>query len=159
MQVITEERQDLRPLAVTLHRALTDFVRQYQFRNRNELCCYGVTVSQCYLLEVLGERGPLPMQELSRYLGLKVSSVTRAVDGLVRRKLLQRRRDAGDLRVVQVELTESGHRVLGKIRQDLLRREEELLLALPSEVRENVVAAIVALLERMSLEGRKLSCG
>jgi hypothetical protein len=49
--------------------------------------------------------------------------------------------------------------VLGKIREDLLQREEELLEALPPEVRENVVSAVVALLERVSPQGRKLACG
>ncbi len=44
---IAEASPELRRSAVTLHRALTDFVRQYQFRNRNEICCYGITVSQC----------------------------------------------------------------------------------------------------------------
>jgi DNA-binding MarR family transcriptional regulator len=162
MQVVLEPRRgspELRSLAATLHRALTDFVRQYQFRNRDELCCYGVTVSQCYLLETLGEQGPLSMQALSSHLGLAVSSVTRAVAGLVRKKLVQRRRDPADLRVVQVELSESGRRVLGKIREDLLQREEELLEALPPELRENVVSAVVALLERVSPQGRKLACG
>jgi hypothetical protein len=32
---------------------------RYQFRDRNELLCYGVTVLQCYTLEAL-EHGPVP---------------------------------------------------------------------------------------------------
>ena len=83
--VIAEASPELRRSAVTLHRALTDFVRQYQFRNRNEICCYGITVSQCYLLDTLSTHGPLSMQEAATHLCLKISTVTRLVDGLVKK--------------------------------------------------------------------------
>ena len=98
---IAEATPELKRSAMTLHRALTDFVRQYQFRNRNEICCYGITVSQCYLLDALATRGPLSMQELADHLRLKISTVTRLVDGLVKKKLVRRQKDSGDRRIVR----------------------------------------------------------
>jgi DNA-binding MarR family transcriptional regulator len=159
MQIIEEAKsQDLRSLAIRLHRSLNEFVRQYQFRNRNEICCYGITVSGCYLLQVLNEKGPLSMQELATHLFLKISTVTRLVDGMAKKKLVRRRRDEKDRRVVRVELTDGGFRVLQKITEDLLSQEEELLASLSEGVREGVVDAISMLLQRIAPAGRRASC-
>jgi DNA-binding MarR family transcriptional regulator len=135
---------------VTLHRALNDFVRQYQFRNRNEICCYGITVSQCYLLDALRSRGTHSMQDLATHLRLKISTVTRLVDGLAKKKLVRRRRDDADRRVVWVELTDGGRRVQNKITEDLLAREEELLASIPEDVRDEVVRAICLLVKKVA---------
>lgn len=161
MQVIEEttpglkdNSQELRSLAIRLHRSLNEFVRQYQFRNRNEICCYGITVSGCYLLQILNEKGPVSMQELATHLFLKISTVTRLVDGMVQKRLVRRRRDEKDKRVVRVELTEGGLRVLQKITEDLLSQEEELLASLSEDVREGVVDAISTLLQKIAPSGR-----
>lgn len=145
---------ELRRAAAILHRALTDFVRQYQFRNRNEICCYGVTVSQCHLLDALGTHGPLSMQELATHLCLKISTVTRVVDGLVKKNLVRRQKDAADRRIVRAELTEMGRRTHEKITEDLLARQEEILSTMPEEVRGEVVRAICTLVQKVSPEGR-----
>lgn len=152
MQV--SEMKELRPLAVRFHRALTDFVRQYQFRNRCEILCYGITVSQCYLLHTLDDKGPLAMQDLASRLCLKISTVTRLVDALVKKRLVSRRKNAQDKRVVRVELTDAGRRVHEKITEDLLAREEELLASLSDDVRDGVVEAISMLLHHMAPESR-----
>src|SRR3972149_8384810 len=128
---IVEAGPELRRSAVTLHRALIDFVRQYQFRNRNEICCYGITVSQCYLLDALSPEGPLSMQELASHLCLKISTVTRLVDGLVKKNLVRRHKDSEDRRVVRAELTETGRKTHGKITEDLLARQEVRYVTLP----------------------------
>jgi DNA-binding MarR family transcriptional regulator len=134
------------------------FVRHYQFRSRDEICCYGVSVSQCYLMDVLSERGPLSMRELGKELSLQLSSVTRAMDGLERRKLVHRRRDPADGRVVRAQLSEAGQRLHDRMTADLVAREEELLASFPEDVREAVVEAMAALSERVAPSGRNAPC-
>lgn len=151
---IAEASPELRRSAVTLHRALTDFVRQYQFRNRNEICCYGITVSQCYLLDALSLHGPLSMQGLASHLCLKISTVTRLVDGLVKKNHVRRQKDSEDRRIVRAVLTETGRKTHEKITEDLLVRQEEILLSMPEQVREEVVRAICTLVQKVSPGGR-----
>ena len=147
---IRKATPELKRSAMTLHRALTEFVRQYQFRNKNEICCYGITVSQCYLLDALATRGPLSMQELASHLRLQISTVTRLVDGLVKKKLVRRQKDSDDRRIVRVELTEAGQRTHEKITDDLLATQEQILLSMPENVREEVVRAICTLVRKVS---------
>jgi DNA-binding MarR family transcriptional regulator len=113
-----------------------------------------MTVSGCYLLEALSEKGPLAMRELAEHLFLKISTVTRLVDGLVKKRLVRRKRDPVDRRIVRVEMTEAGLRVHGKITEDLLSREEELLASLSEDVRGGVVDALSMLLKKVAPSGR-----
>ncbi len=91
-----------------------DFVqtlyRRLGFLQRDQICCAGVTVPQCYALQILHREGELTSGELADRLGLDPSSATRAVDVLVRRKLVERVRpdDAGDRRRVHLRLTTAG---------------------------------------------------
>ena len=54
--------------AKRLHQALTHLVQKYQFRDRNDICCYGISVSQCHTLEALGEHGTQTMHALAEHL-------------------------------------------------------------------------------------------
>lgn len=125
-----------------LHRAVTELVRRYQFRDRNEICCFGVSVSQCHALEALGQAGELTMGALASQMHLSVSTVTRVVDQLVARGLAQRGEDAADRRVCCVEPTSKGRELLGRISAELLEGETAILAKVPAEHRESVIHAL-----------------
>ncbi|SUC58290.1 MarR family transcriptional regulator [Pseudomonas aeruginosa] len=50
--------------AEELHEALNQLVRVYQFRDRDRICCYDVSVTQSYAVETLVRKGPMRMQAL-----------------------------------------------------------------------------------------------
>jgi DNA-binding MarR family transcriptional regulator len=137
--------QQLAEQAKQLHQALTHLVQQYQFRDRNDICCYGISVSQCHTLEVLGEHKTLTMQALATHLHLAVSTVTRVVDTLVDKRLVERHIGARDRRVCEVALTPGGTALLHTLQRDLIAREQAVLQRLPSASREHVIWAIEAL--------------
>ena len=118
---------------IELYRALSELARRYQFRNRDEVCCYGLTVSQCYALQILN-REDLTSGGLSEALGLDISSTTRLVDQLVRKKLVLRKRSAEDARVKRIEITEAGRKVMSRIEADLGNVVGEAVKGLPAEV-------------------------
>jgi DNA-binding MarR family transcriptional regulator len=72
----------------------------------------GLNSAQREVLEVVRQHGPLTLAELGRLLVCEVASPSRLVDGLVRRGLIDRRRGSGDKRVVMLDLTPAGERVL-----------------------------------------------
>ena len=125
-----------------LHKAVKGLVQRYQCRDRNDICCYGISVSQCYTLEVLEEHGTLPMQALAERLQLAISTVTRIVDQLVDKGLAERQNAPWDRRVCQVHLTKAGARLLSTIQAELLSRAEAILQRLPAEARAHVIWAV-----------------
>jgi MarR family transcriptional regulator, 2-MHQ and catechol-resistance regulon repressor len=118
---------------VELYRALSELARRYQFRNRDEVCCYGLTVSQCYALQTLLSQ-PLSSGGLSEALGLDISSTTRLVDQLVRKKLVLRKRSPEDARVKNIEITDAGHKLIARIENDLANVVGEAVKGLSAEV-------------------------
>jgi DNA-binding MarR family transcriptional regulator len=119
-----------------IYRSLSELARRYQFRSRDEVCCYGLTVSQCYALEMLYEQEKLTSSELSSRLGLDLSSTTRVVDELVRKKLAQRDRSADDGRVREIVITEAGQRMVSRIMSDLIQVIDTAMAPYPEAARK-----------------------
>jgi MarR family transcriptional regulator, 2-MHQ and catechol-resistance regulon repressor len=144
--------------AKQLHKAVKGLVQRYQCRDRNDICCYGISVSQCYTLEALEEHGTLPMQALAERLQLAISTVTRIVDQLVDKGLAERQNTPWDRRVCQVQLTEAGARLLSTIQAELLSREEAILQRLPAEARQHVIWAVEELSGAVDEWRKTVSC-
>jgi len=129
-----------------IYQALSELARRYQFRNRDEVCCYGLTVSQCYALEALADSGKMPSSDLATRLGLDLSSTTRLVDQLVRKKLAVRSKSAEDARIREIEITDSGKRLVSRIQQDLIAIVNQALTDFPGDVQK----ALPEVLRRLS---------
>ena len=100
--------------AEAFHHEMVALVKKYQFRDRNEITCCGVSVSQCYVLELLHFEGALTMQKLAEQMHLSVSTITRVVEGLVKKGYVHREEDAKDRRVRRVRLTGEGEPAIVK---------------------------------------------
>jgi MarR family transcriptional regulator, 2-MHQ and catechol-resistance regulon repressor len=121
--------------AEALHAAVSDLVRIYQFRDRDRICCYDISVTQCYALEVLVERGPSRSQALAEALRLDKSTTTRVIDALVRKCYVERSTDTEDARAVSLKVTREGRKLYEKINGELIAQQIEVLRDLDPEVR------------------------
>lgn len=77
---------------------------QYQF-NCHE---FGITVDQWSILKNLKQHADLSQKELAEYCGKDQPTLTRIVDLLVRKKLVERRANPADRRSFVVHLTPEG---------------------------------------------------
>ena len=68
----------------------------------------GLTPPQFYVLATIGYAGGLPFGEIGAKMMVTVSNLTGIVDRLEEKKLVLRKRDENDRRVVHVVLTEKG---------------------------------------------------
>ena len=68
----------------------------------------GLTPPQFYVLATIGYAGGLPFGEIGAKMMVTVSNLTGIVDRLEEKKLVLRRRDENDRRVIHVVLTEKG---------------------------------------------------
>src|SRR3954469_1308194 len=91
--------------AESLHDALSELVRVYQFRDRDRICCHDVSVTQCYALEALVRRGPSGLNELAADLFLDKSTTSRVVATLKRKGYVSRSEHPEDKRAVVLEVT------------------------------------------------------
>ena len=121
--------------AEALHAAVSDLVRIYQFRDRDKICCYDISVTQCYALEVLVERGPSRSLALAEALRLDKSTTTRVVDALVRKGYVERLPDPEDARAVSLLVTPEGRKLYERINSELIAQQIDLIRDLDPDVR------------------------
>jgi DNA-binding MarR family transcriptional regulator len=137
---------DLERDSADLYDALSELVRVYQFRDRDRICCYDVSVTQCYALEELARRGGMTLNDLAARLYLDKSTASRVVDALERKGYVARSTHPQDRRSVLLETTEAGRSLEGKIREEMLIEEGKLLADFPPDVRR----AMTQLLRRLA---------
>jgi DNA-binding MarR family transcriptional regulator len=125
-----------------LYDALEDLLRVYQFRDRDRICCFDVSVSQCYALEGLVRRGGMTLNDLAAYLYLDKSTASRVVDALERKGYVARLPHPADRRAVLLEATAAGRELEGQIRESILAEERQLLADFPPEVRQAMTVLI-----------------
>lgn len=131
--------------AQALYRTLGRLLRQYQFRDRAEISCHGVSVSQCYALSMLQSDGPCTMSDVAGALCLDLSTITRLADQLEERGLIQRTSAENDRRVCRMRLTPKGSTLVRSIESELVAEYRAVLQGLPAASREAVLAAIEGL--------------
>lgn len=127
---------------VGLHRALTELVRVYQFRDRDRICCYDISVTQCYALEAVVQEQPLTLNGLAARLYLDKSTASRVVDALEKKGYVERQASPEDRRALHLVATEAGRDLYERIDADILAGERALLAEFPSEVRQSMTRLI-----------------
>ncbi len=132
---LTQDSEDL-------YEALNQLVRVYQFRDRDRICCYDVSVTQCYAIETLVKKGALRLQVLAEEMFLDKSTTSRVIDTLERKGYVSRVEDAEDRRAVQVEATEAGNQLYQKIRADLIAEERAMIENMSTEARQGALSLL-----------------
>lgn len=154
----TSTSRQLGRQAERFYQVFSVLVREYQFRDRERSCSHGVSISQCYTLEMLEADGPMTMSDLAGKLSLDGSTMTRLIDALVSAGLVSRVREERDRRVCCVKITRKGRSLASRIHAQLIREYEEVLREVPAASRDAVVETISRLLAAFrAREGRACS--
>ena len=101
--VISEIMQSLR----RIFKAIQD----YSYRVSDK---FGITGPQLWALKTISKNGSLPLGELSKKMYLHPSTITGVVDRLEKKGYVLRNRSEGDRRIVNVQLTQAGRRLVGR---------------------------------------------
>jgi len=128
-----------------LHRAVSDLVRIYQFRDRKSICYYNITVTQCYALSTIVARGSMTQNELAADLYLDKSTASRVIAALARKGYIRRATDPNDGRVRNLEATARGHGLHEKIERDLVEEMQGLITGHDPATRRATLALIARL--------------
>lgn len=99
-------------------------------------------------LASIAPNGDPYLQELAESLGASMPSLSRAVDGLVRKGLVTRSEDPDDRRRRRVALSDSGREIAGRFFQSRAARVIEFASGLTEDQRESLDSAIGLLLDR-----------
>ena len=126
-------------------RSLRRFERVTNAQLKN--CCAHVTLPQCLILLEVDEGRRLTVGQLAARLRLDNSTLSRTIDGLVRKRFLDRVRDEQDRRVVWIELTGDGSAVCASIHQQNDATYREVFARIPPSRQESVVRSFEDLVQ------------
>ena len=140
--------------AEDLYEALNQLVRVYQFRDRDRICCYDVSVTQCYAVETLIKQGALRLQVLAEEMFLDKSTASRVIDALERKGYVSRVEDDEDRRAVKIQATQAGRELYEKIRGDLIAEERAMIENLSVEARQGALSVL-----RQITRATEVRCG
>lgn len=106
---------------------------------------FGITRREWRILALLAARGPLGSSELADHAHLDRPRTSKAVTGLVAKKLVSRESRAGDARFIRLALTPQGQALYGQLFPLVSRINQDVMAALqPKEL-----AALDGILERL----------
>jgi DNA-binding MarR family transcriptional regulator len=117
-------------------------------RTFTELEALGLGLAQLKTLDALdGWPGEPTVKDLAERLGLSLPGMSRNVDDLQRRGLLERREDEHDRRMKRLRLTAEGRAVLETVNSARLAGLEAFTTKLPADQRDALAAALAPVLE------------
>ena|SRR5215207_6773304 len=111
----------------------------------------GLTLTQCKTLILLAgpeAEEPYAGRDIAQKLKVSLPSVSRAVDGLVRGRLVSRVEDEDDRRVRRLTITQKGRRLANEIVAARMADLEDFAAELSPAQRRKLDAALEALLDR-----------
>lgn len=123
---------------------------------KNEASCCGITLGQCHILIEIGRNNELPLNELANILNLDKSTVSRAVDNLVKNNLVIRKTNSADRRYLGLVLSSEGNEIYNEIEKNMNETFAEVLNLIPENKQIQVVESIQLLLN--ALNNKKNMC-
>jgi DNA-binding MarR family transcriptional regulator len=112
---------------------------------------HALTLSTVKVLHALDEHADVSVKALAEYLGLSLPGASRALDGLLKRGIVDRREDPHDRRMKRVQLTAAGRELLDEINAARLAGLREFAGELTDDERASLAAALLPILERLDL--------
>ncbi len=131
--------------AETLQRLTYDLVRYSGICDRVCTEELSITGSQGYTLLAVPDGESISMNDLSLRMKLASSTMTRMVDQLVQKGMVDRQPDAEDRRVVRVRLTERGAQARQQLQETLTAVFTRVLEEIPVGEREPVIRSLETL--------------
>ena len=132
-------------LAIRLMESTRALVRRFSLAERADVACCGMTVAQAATLEALADGG-LRLGELGQRLGIAPSTLSRNLDRLVERGMVERGPDSDDRRALRAELTDTGRRAAASVREQEIEFSRTILDKLPEAAAPTTVSTIEELL-------------
>jgi DNA-binding MarR family transcriptional regulator len=110
-----------------------------------------LTSAQTALLRLVAARPGQSQQSLAKQLGTPATRLVPLVDGLEKRGLIERRRNAEDRRLYAVELSEDGRALVARVAQAGAAHERTMTAALTDDERVVLHELLAKIAEHQSL--------
>ncbi|MDP3176887.1 MAG: MarR family winged helix-turn-helix transcriptional regulator [Spirochaetaceae bacterium] len=138
---------------------LRSVTRAYSQAQRFQAGCCGLSSSGCQVLCAIGAEGVAPQGEIGARLGLEKSWVSRALDGLERAGLVERRKCCADARMYDIAFTAAGRDRFEELDCALSAQARAVMSRIPKAERPAVRRGLQLLAEALASVVAECGCG
>jgi DNA-binding MarR family transcriptional regulator len=112
----------------------------------DEVCCEGLSQRQCAILRILVAREGTRISDLAAISGITPSAMTRVLEKLEARNLVERVRGAQtDGRAAMVRITDEGRRTRKQLDALMRQRTNQIITSIPEKLRPQILKALTIL--------------
>ena len=144
-------QKELRRYVLQLDDLVPVLVKHFQISDPHKLYGIKITLQQYLALDTLAKKGKCKIGDLSKSLGIALSTVTELVDRLTKRRFVKRKKDTKDHRVVWIDLTKKGLEIYRKVN---VRKQRQVAVVLEKLIKSDR-DALVNILGVVSLAVRR----
>ena len=118
---------------------------------------FGITGPQLWVLKTIFKNGSLPLGELSKKMYMHPSTITGVIDRLEKKGYVSRDRDRKDRRVIKVQLTPKGKRLVKRAPNPVQGKMLHGLRGLKKEKLDLIHESVQTLVEIMEAQNLKVT--
>lgn len=112
-----------------------------------------VNLAQCHTILELGEQSRTTIGELAKSMGLDKSTLSRTIDNLVKKGLVNRVPNPSDRRYTLINLTKEGESTRKQINSTNDAYFEQIFKAIPKGEHDKIIQSFELLVEAMNKKG------
>ena len=146
------KRKELDGYILRLDNLFPVLIKHFQISDPHKLFGIKVTLQQYFTLNILVKKGRCMVSDLSKNLGVALSTMTELVNRLAKKQFVKKIKDLKDRRIVWINLTKKG----AKIIQEINRRKQEHILSILEKLTEKERKLLIDILERVSQVAKKI---
>jgi len=135
-----------------LDNLLPVLVKHFQIPDLHKLLGIKVTFQQYLALNILIKKGKCMVSDLSKNLGVALSTMTELVDRLAKKQFVEKIKDLRDRRIVWINLTEKGARII----QEINKKKQRYILNILEKLTEKERRLLIDILERVSQVAKRI---
>lgn len=118
---------------------------------KKDISGHGMKSSDFTVLEALYHKGSLTVREISNAVLINTGSITYVIDKLEKKGYVKRRHCKEDRRVVYIDITEAGT----KLMDEIFPKHQEVIEELFSDITEEEKKTVIDVLKRVGQKGDK----
>lgn len=108
---------------------------------------YGLSAVEFRCVRILSEKGQLTVNQMAQEMSLTSSRITRIIDGLVAKKLVNRVSSKNDRRVFNLSLSSKGEKLAQVCIKEHVQIHEEIIKNIPEEHHQSMIEMLKKLNE------------
>lgn len=128
--------------------ALFKLVRDFKGSMSDNFEHSHLTMLQYQALECIKKHAGIHMGDIASHFSTTMPTATVLVDKLIVAKLVERENDPKDRRIVKINLTKSGERLLSEVKKKRANKMNKLLLYLPKQDKTALLRILNTLAEK-----------